>query len=196
MYATIFIFQMFSYLWGHLKLNDMNEELYKILVKIKALADRGVGGEAENAKRFFDDILQQNGFTIRDFESFGQTESRFSRMVIPMSYEDMLFTQVAAHLELSVYELRKERKSSKGYTQIVRGKAEQIARFEMLYNIYVDAMKEEMEVTYTAFIARNRIYAPRKEGVPLDDREMTAIERKAVMRAMDMEKVNVQKRLK
>jgi len=176
----------------------MNEELYKRLCKIKALADRGVGGEQDNAKELLRSILAQHGLTERDFDAFGEKETRMEvRFKDQDSYEAALFEQVARSLELTVYHYRKEIASSKGKTWFVRGSQSKVAQFEMTYNIYLDAWKEELEIAYTAFINLNRIFPPRKDDddVERPRRELTAVERKAIMRASQMERVKIQKRL-
>ena len=179
-------------------MSKMNEELYKRLCKIKTLADRGVGGERDNAKELFASILAQHGLNESHFESFGEKDGWLEMKFVDDSYEQQLHGQVARSLGIKVYQYQNERKSAKGKTSIIKGPQSKVAEFEMTFNIYLDAWKEEMEVAFVAFVNINNIFPP-KDDHECDNirprKELTAIERKAIMRASSMERTRIQKRL-
>jgi len=193
----------------------MNEELYKRLAKIKMLADRGVGGEAENAREIFASLLAANGLSQGDFDAQGEKEISAEFEVNGKHPFWRLFIQIASSLELAIYHYTEEgiKKAMRGCSPDIRrevkktfeaklkltelkGAASKIEDFRLQWEIYCEALKEEQEATYLAFIQANRIFPPKKDNSePQERKPLTAIQKKALARAMEMEKVNIRKRL-
>lgn len=176
----------------------MDKQLFSRLSKIKALADRGFGGEKENASQLFHQLLSQHGLSLSDFEREGETEIEFHLVV---KQEDTimygLFVQLTASLELESFVFAKHLRGDRKHTQILKGSAAKIEEFKLKWEVYGEALKEEVGATILAFYATNSLFRPRKDDAPYKKRsELSKAERKALEKMMSMERVQIQKRLK
>lgn len=64
----------------------------QLLAKVKALAEQGIGGEAENARRILDRLLQQHQMTIDEIES--PNEKRLHKFRYKDGLEGRLLNQI------------------------------------------------------------------------------------------------------
>lgn len=178
---------------------NMDKAIFSKLSKIKALADRGEGGEKENARQMFEQLLASNGYTIQDFEAECDVLTSYELIV---KKDDVtmfrLFVQIVHSMGLGWYGYTHHLRGDRKHTQIVKGTAAQIEDFKLKWEVYTEALKEELEATVLAFYYANNIFPPKKDSpdvVQKKPSEMSAAEKKAIKRMMDMEAVNVRKRL-
>lgn len=193
----------------------MTTELYTRLMKLHALATKGIGGEAMNAKHLFEAMLSQNGISLQEFEQHGKTKAEFS---LPMTSDHVLvklFYQIVAATECkgSIYDdeyislickyvgaetrrdMRAYLKTKKG-TADVRGTAEQVEDFKLQWEIYSAAAMEEIQTTIIAFIHANRIFPPKSDDNDDTPRPpLTDLQKKALQRAWEMEALPLRKRI-
>ena len=124
--------------------------------KLKALADRGIGGEKENASEILKRFLNKNGLTIEDLEN-EETRDFF----VNIKSEDFpLFHQITAKVnrEILVYgEFPKadiKKHGLKG-NYIISCTSAEFIEIEAKNAFFQNLYKEEIKLFYSAFIHAN-----------------------------------------
>jgi hypothetical protein len=139
------------------------EKQIKLLKKLKALAERGVKGEAENAKDLLYKMLEKHGLTINDIE--GEKEHDFY-MTIPDTHHKLWYQIVkktrktinAYNFPLDVVKKNK----LEGNKMIVCTTAEFI-EIEQTFEHYKSLYEEEMSIFHKAFLSANNLLIERDE---------------------------------
>lgn len=147
-------------------LND--EKLQARIRKLLALAERGEGGEKENARRMLDKMLARHGLTIHDL-----TDERREIRWFPAgnNYDRRLAAQILAKVcntnDPGVYTSKKRAK------QIgVEVTAAEAVEFEIHYDTLRKALTEHFKDAYAAFVQANRIFP--SECAPDAEQELSA----------------------
>ena len=133
----------------------MNDKQRELLNKIKALAEKGVGGEKINAQKKLKELLEKFNLSEDDLEK--EKEQLFTFHIRKGLYLDKLFWQLVAHFR-NVDTLRGY-KISKYEWELVLYPNEAI-ELEAKYNFYVKAFKEDLETFYSAFLHTNDLLVP------------------------------------
>ena len=128
----------------------------ELLKKIKALADRGVDGERENAQAILYRLMEQYGISEAEIEedrretawfSYSQeTEHRLLNQIIYMVTGKSAFGCVGK------YTNRKRKKMGADCTAAER------MEIEANYEFFKEAMEKELEIFYAAFANKNRLF--------------------------------------
>lgn len=156
------------------------ERLLDKLEKVRALAERGVGGEKESAERTLAALMERYGITEEDLED-SKTSTHWIRY--KTKWEEKLLYQLA-YMYLGIghafgcvgtYTGRTRKKVGIECTQA------QFIEIEADFAFYSAAMEEEMGLFYQAFLQKNNLFPP-----PELAREMTEEEEKA---GMDLERI-------
>lgn len=133
------------------------EELLKRLERIKELADRGVGGEKENAEALLKRLMQKHGITEKDIE---KKVERTYWIRYKTNLERKLIYQIAykhcgsghACNGVGVYSGRKKKVVGVTCTPAV------YIEVEADFDFYREALSEDLETFYHAFILKNDIF--------------------------------------
>ena len=144
------------------------ERLLEKLAAVKALADRGVAGEKEAAEKRLQYMMQKYGITEADLEDSGV---RLYWIRYKTEYERKLLYQLAykytgsghAHGCVGTYTGRSRKKVGIDCTTA------QYIEIEADFEFYRAALAEEMELFYTAFINKNRLFPPPELSGDIDD---------------------------
>ncbi len=165
---------------------NVSDKVKRKLAKLHALAERGEGGEKDNAERVLAKLLAQHNLTIADLDDEAQSEVRF---YFNSEYEKRLLGQVMATVlnnpERNVYKIKKRRQFMAEMT------ASEKLEAELQYSIYKLALKKLMEQTFMAFISTNDIFPTNSaegEGKQYSEDEIATIRR--LMRGIDLTEVN------
>lgn len=156
----------------------MAEKYLELAKKLKALAERGIGGEKYNAQQALDRFLQKHGISIEDLED-DKEENHWIRV----GDNKALFTQVAASVLGANTKVCTNFKYQKGKMCIVTTKAKAV-EVEAKFNFYSALYKKEVDIFYEAFIVANGIFP--MDGVKKDMGELSKEERDRARRAMEM----------
>ena len=132
------------------------EELLKRLERVKALAERGVGGEKENAEALLKRLMEKYEISDEDIED---TSTRTYFIRYQTQWERKLLHQIAyMHLGsghsfgcVGTYTNRSRKKVGVECTPA------QYIEIEADYEFFRTAMEEEMSIFYTAFISKNNL---------------------------------------
>lgn len=168
-----------------------------ILKKLKALADRGEGGERENAAALLEKLMQKYGISEEElnrereqdyFFSYSQETER--RLLSQLVY---MVTGKAGFGCVGSYTGRKRKKVGATCT------AAQRLEIEAYFAFYNEAMKKELEVFYSAFASKNGLFPPESLVKPRRYDELTEEEieeaTRAGMMAAGMERHHFRKQI-
>lgn len=146
----------------------MTQERERILQKIKrvqALAERGIAGEQESAAATLDRLMKQYGFTEAELEE-EHREMAWFRYTTPI--ERKLLSQViysvtgrAAYGRVGEYTGRKRKQVGIECTAAER------LEIQFDYDFFREALEEEMDRFFSAFLIKNGIFPP--EGKEQDE---------------------------
>ena len=138
----------------------MDDKKKQLLNKLKALAERGVGGEKETAQRKLQELMEKYEIDENDLSDDKKEKYQFK---YKNEFEKKLIKQIA-------YRTVKKEWSERMYTYsrgrgkrsimlIECTKAEEI-QLRIEYEFYKDLWKEEAEFLFNVFIQKHRIFDP------------------------------------
>jgi hypothetical protein len=144
------------------------ERLLEKLAAVKALADRGVDGEKAAAENRLRLMMEKYGITEADLED---ASVRLYWIRYKTEYERRLLYQLAykytgsghAHGCVGTYTGRSRKKVGIDCTTA------QYIEIEADFEFYRAALAEEMELFYTAFINKNRLFPPPELAGDIED---------------------------
>lgn len=133
----------------------MNQKIINLARKLKALADRGVGGEKETAYHMLTRLMKQHGITFDDIDGIERVQHEF--FVNDNQYK--FFRQVVASVigaPFSVFHLKGDRRKRKPrFIDCTNAEAVEIqAKFDFFWRAY----QEEENIFYRAFVQKNHLY--------------------------------------
>jgi len=160
------------------------ERLMEKIASLKALSERGVGGEKLNAEERLRCLMQKHGISEEELEDAGV---RIYWIAFKTDFERLLLHQLAyMHLGsghsfgcVGMYTNRARKKVGVECTPA------QYIEIEADFALYRVAMAEEMEIFYSAFIQKNLLFPP-PELVKASDSndDKISMEKLAKMQAM------------
>ena len=131
-----------------------HENLIERLKKIAALAERGIGGEKENAKRILARMMEKYGITSEDLGEGREVKKHVFKY--KSKWEKEILFQCYC---------RASGKNTSSYWQMGRGivvfKLDffQFLELDALYNYFVPLLKREMKLFLIAFIHKHDLYS-------------------------------------
>lgn len=157
-----------------------------LLKKIKALAERGVGGEAENAEAILARLMKKYGIcedeldeerrSRHDFEFHGKEEKRILRQVVYKVTGGYAY-------ELVYCESGRKVKTKLGADCTPAEKVE----IEFLFDFYKNLWEREKEAFLSAYIQKHRLFAIRTDVEPQEISREEALKMAALMEGMSNE---------
>ena len=152
-------------------------------LKLKALAERGVGGEKETAKRMLEKHMKKYGIEI---ESLGEEKKNFVLFSYNGFLEERLLSQCIYKTlgkETEFYRQCGKRNKIGAYCT----KAQQI-EINLDFDFYKEKMYDDAIVFLKAFIIKNDIYPKDGAAEPEGNEEETKEDKQAVFMATMLEK--------
>lgn len=152
------------------------EKVKAKLLKLLALKNQGVGGEAANAAAALDRALQKHGLTMADLED-GHDVRRYA-FTPRNGFEKKLLIQIMAHVipdwEGHCWKYNNSQKREFDLTPA------QYAEASVMFDIYRKDLRKTLQHAYSAFIHANKIFPTREsepdpDEKPMDMEEMEAI---------------------
>ena len=148
-----------------------------LLKKIRALAEHGVGGEAENAEKLLARMMKKYGISVRhDFTYHGGEEKKILKQVV--------YKVTGGY----TYELVYTASGRKVRTQLGADctPAEKV-EIEYLFDFYKRLWEKEKDAFLAAYIQKHRIFAIRADVEPREMSLEESIKMSALMRGMSDE---------
>lgn len=152
----------------------MTEELKSKLKKIQVLAQRGVGGEAESAKKKLEQLLRNNGLTEKDLDSEKVNYYLFSYSGAPYRYKllsQIIYKVMGNNEGFHVYKSRYTRNKLGIYCTPA-----QKIEIDLDYEFYSNLFDEEIDIFLSAFIDKQHIFPEDVPTVELNLDELTSEE--------------------
>ena len=152
------------------------ERLLEKLGKVKALADRGEGGEKESAERTLAALMKRYGVTEEELED---TRATIHWIRYKTDWERRLLGQLAymhlgtGHSFGCVGRYTKRPRKELG----IECTPAQYIEIEADFAFYSEAMKEEMELFYSAFLQKNELFSAAGAGGGTDRGRKRGMER-------------------
>lgn len=135
------------------------ERLLERLKGVKALADRGADGERDNAAALLTALMEKHGITEADLES-AEISTHWIRY--KTIFERKLLFQIAymrlgsGHAFGCVGKYTRRKRKEVG----VKCTPAQYIEIEADYEFYRQALEEELNIFYSAFIQKNKLFPP------------------------------------
>lgn len=162
---------------------DKKRELLK---KLQALAERGVGGERETAERKLQQLMKKYGIDEMEFaeDKMEEFEFKYSNPQEEQLIRQLFFKMFGREWKTKSYTYRFG-KGSRTIRGIECTKAEGI-QLQIEYEFYKDLWREEMELFWSAFIQKHRIFSIRPDDTGDSDEPMTEERMAELMRMQQM----------
>lgn len=166
------------------------EELLRRLERVKALAERGVGGEKENAEALLNRLMAKYGISEEDIED---TAERDYFIRYHNFWERKLIVQIAyKHLGSGHCCGTVGTQSGRPHKKIcVTCTPAQYIEIEADFEFYKAAWEEELAIFYSAFISKNDIFPPPELASPSDDDEIDLVRLEKVRAMMSGDRKSV-----
>lgn len=162
----------------------MNDRTKRRLLKIAALAERGVGGEKTNAESLLKKSLKRHGLTMADIEKEQQEKiikAYYPNTVAERKLLDHIVAQVANTFGVDMYTHKNKRK----YRGFKLTAIEHIEA-EAMFSYYKKLLKSETEIFLEAFVNKHHIFPESSEEKENEDCDFRKLEKITnLMRAME-----------
>lgn len=167
------------------------DRIVELARKLLALAERGVGGEKENAQFMLDELLAKHGLLITDIEP----KTRTRRIVKGVTKDiKQMFVNFCASIVGSNIQINKY--NGVGYFAVYMNDREW-QEFEMKWPIYKKTLKSEilklrkkhqteLKAIVSAFISKHSMYADDSEEDDRDILDLTPEEIEEIIAMMQM----------
>lgn len=163
-------------------MSSVSDALLRRIGKIKALAERGVGGEKDTAQAMLDTILARHGLTLDDIES--KPARKWVEVSFSGEHERLLMLQIIRKVTQQGDLMIKRRPRARSRLYVELSPVEQV-EVEFMFEVMKAALAKEMEKMTMAFIHANNLFGPRAERDDdeddSDEQEITP-ERRAELR--------------
>lgn len=161
---------------------EINEKTKARLIKLLALAERGVGGEKLNAQRMLDNSLKKYGMTLEDLTGDQAREERKFRYG-KKSFGRKLMLQCIASVVGANRPIYRYRRSS---VMEVEATASEALEIELKFEVYRRALEEQISLTFDAFIQANRVFPERDSEGEADDKPLSEADRERLGKLLGM----------
>jgi hypothetical protein len=173
-------------------MGEVNEALRDRVAKLLALAERGVGGEADNARVALNAVLQRNGMVLEDIMDERRTRCGFAWKG---ELERKLLMQIVVKVcGVEVPLFTRKDWPNKLLADVTTGERVEI---ELLFSAHRKQLKKEMELLFTAYVHKQQLF-PRDgkthDGSNATPEELERIKRVALM-MMGLQTVTVRRQL-
>lgn len=120
--------------------------------KLRALAEKGVGGERVNAEQQLRNLMEKHGFTIDDLEA---EETKYHLFQVPHHHKK-LFKQIA--YSVLGFGFRFAELNDTPDEMAVETTAAKAVEIESKFQFYMSAWEEELDLFFLAFVKKNDLY--------------------------------------
>lgn len=163
-----------------------------VLLKLKALSERGIGGEKENATILLEKMMKKYNISEEELQ---EEETRPVIIELRNKTELRLCAQIlwAYFNNTNLYKINKKR--IKYYTELT---SSQEIEFRYLLSVYFENFYEEEESFLIAYVHQNNIFPKNnnqiKERSELTDEDIKKYKKASFMK-LGIEKANIRKAL-
>jgi len=157
------------------------EGIIKLAKKLKALADRGIGGEKANAERMLEDLMRKHNLNI----DMIQEPERFVHYFPYKEGQALMKGQIIVHVMGKDCKLYKH--PQKKDMHVIECTRAEFLEIDATFDFFWRAYEEELKVFTRAFIQTNKLVPFDAEGVPPEDIDPEELKKiLAMMKGMDV----------
>jgi hypothetical protein len=174
---------------------NMNTKHIELAKKLKALADKGIGGEKINAEKMLNSLLKKHNLTIEDIEG-EKIEKHYFKLE---KKDERLWAQIVKSVnnEIKCYgpfpiKMIKEYHFPGNY--LIECTISEYIEIEAKNNIYKRLYEEESNIFYHAFCTANNILIKPKKSIDISDLEVNELQTLLRVRQMSRNIKNEQYR--
>lgn len=156
-----------------MKEDEKYESLKAKLRKLAALAERGVGGEAENARRLMEQICREHGVSIDEIlnvEERKQYRFEIGRHKIDMKIFMQCYSRVIGEKSMSYY---RESRSAISVEMTAYQYAEISSLFEWHKLNFQRDVESQMDILFQAYCSKHRLFIERSDDDPDEELNLT-----------------------
>lgn len=167
----------------------------ELLLKLKKLADEGVGGEKVNAEQLLQKLLKKHGLQKSDLEN-----ENIEDYILP--FNGTFGKDLAIQVAYSVIGNKDDNKGvysfRSGKKVLIKSTLAEFLEIEQKYNFYKHHLKKDLKLFYNAFVQSQNIFPPfhlQKEKKEKQKCFLTEEEEKMLALARNLEKHSFYKQL-
>lgn len=150
-------------------------EKIEIIKKLKALSDRGIAGEKENATKLLERLMKKYNITEDEIKN---EETKIVWITLKNKAEQRICSQIL-YAYFDDADLRQPYKArTRCYVELT---AAQEIEFKYMLSIYLDSFYKEQDIFISAFIQKNKIFPSNGKVRYMED--LTAEEREKALKA-------------
>lgn len=156
-----------------------NDKIITLAKKLKALSERGIGGEKDNAQFQLEKLMKLHNISINDIE-----DEKFVSKLYRVGKFKNLFVQVAFSVgsDITIYEVRDSK-----IELIVDSTAEQAieiqAKFDFFLFAYKAEQKKQEQMLFEAFVQKNRLF---KNEASAEEKDLTPEEFEHILKVLKL----------
>jgi hypothetical protein len=135
-------------------MNGLDEGVKRRLGKLLALAERGEGGEKDNAQRILDKVLKKHGLTMEDLRRPDRQRYKFA----PRDANDTKILYHAAWRVLKVSDFSMWKYRDRRGTRGLDLTPLEFAEVQFLWELYRAQWRKEQERLLTAFLVKHKLF--------------------------------------
>ena len=152
----------------------MDEKTKELLVKIKALADQGIGGEKANAQILLQKKLKLLGLTYKELEDILQTNDILFH---EFSYNSKKYSKeinISRFYKVIVSQIYHNRFRKEGVTKLYNYKKKNyyavemslsdFIQYQIQIDLYVNSFIKDLDVFEYSFLLKNNLLSEHKQG--------------------------------
>lgn len=128
------------------------------LTRLKALAERGIGGEKENAAMLLNKLCLKYGLSLDEIESSDEVTIRWFKHKSGKMYGQLLSQCMAK--TVGTGKSRYQRTHSRANLLGIECTVAQSIEIELDYDLYSKALEKDIERLFDMFIQKNDIFPP------------------------------------
>lgn len=166
----------------------MAEEMLK---KLKALMEKGIGGEAANAKRILESLLKKEGKTLEDYLNNPNIEKKRYWFSYSNTYQKILLQQILFYVldcNSIMQTTNKNKQNQIGYEITATENIEILTIYETLKT----KLMEEIDITVEAFVYRHQLFS---NNVPVVDKPLSERDKRTIERIKTIKKTSIHKQI-
>jgi O-glycosyl hydrolase len=160
------------------------EKILELARKLKALAERGIGGEKENAAAMLNRLMKQHGITI---DMISGTEKK-DFVFYTVQERRQFLVQIIANVlgkKCNIFSYPSDARRKKKRVGTTCSPAEAV-EIQAKFDFFWKAWESELDVFYSAFIQTNKLYSKKTGDEDDEERELTLAERQKLWKMANM----------
>ena len=169
--------------------NSHNSNKKELILKLKALAERGEGGERDNAEVLLKRLMDKYDIAETDLDADAKEYYEFEID----EWTKQLLIQVASTVIGSDFHIYKQ-KDKEDTSVVLHLTTSQYLELQAKYDFYLQAFKQEFDIFRRAFVASNSLYD--SNSAEIADNEFTQEDLKVMKLACSIEKRIFDKQIK